>query len=751
MKGFKIMIELLAPAGSYESLIAAVNAGADAVYIGGSRFSARAYADNPDEDTLIKAIEYAHIFGVNVYMTLNTLLKEDEINELFDYIKTYYNAGIDAVIVQDLGVFEFVRKHFPMLPVHASTQMTITGSAGALFLKNQGAYRVVPARELSLKEISDINKASDIEIECFVHGALCYAYSGQCLMSSLIGGRSGNRGRCAQTCRLPYDLYDNGKKLNKGNERNLLSCKDLCSLDILPDLADAGIDSLKIEGRMKSPRYTAGVVNIWRKYLDIYFQKGREGFKVEKSDRKLLLDLFDRGGQTEGYYKEHNGRDMIALYEKPDNKNVNTEYFNFLDKNFVESKRKLPIHGEIIIKKGEKIKFSAFALNLGKLYGRGCECKDFAKIELYGNEPEIANARFATREEIEKQIRKTGNTLFVFESLSIDLDEGLFIPVKLLNELRREALDKLSNEILNRYRRDDEGIKLPKISSNIKNVINTAKKAKFNILCESMEQLKACFNFAKKRNFTFDEISVESELLDNKEISGLIEDLKKYSGCINLYMPHIFRDHAKRFFDVKSELIKSLNFDNFIIRSLEEIFYIRDNICNNADIILDYNIYAYNKNTIDFYKEKFDVKRLTYPVELNIQEISRIKNEGNEMIVYGKLPMMVSAQCLKKTIVGCDHKKGIMELKDRKNNAMEVKTHCDFCYNTILNSKPLSVIGMEKDIEKIDPQILRIWFTTEGVDKVYEILDSYIKAFLKKEKTENIRDFTRGHLKRGIE
>ena len=267
-------VELLAPAGSYESLVAAVNAGADAVYIGGKKFSARAYADNPEEDILIKGIEYAHTFGVNVYMTVNTLLKESEIGELFDYIKTYYNAGVDAVIVQDLGVFEFIRKHFPKLSVHASTQMTITGSFGAIFLKNQGASRIVPAREISLEEIRDIDKKSDIEIECFVHGALCYSYSGQCLMSSMIGGRSGNRGRCAQTCRLPYDVYEGNKKLNKADERNLLSCKDLCSLDILPDLIEAGIDSLKIEGRMKAPRYTAGVVSIWRKYLDLYNEKG---------------------------------------------------------------------------------------------------------------------------------------------------------------------------------------------------------------------------------------------------------------------------------------------------------------------------------------------------------------------------------------------------------------------------------------------------------------------------------------------
>ena len=216
-------------------------------------------------------------------------------------------------------------------------------------------------------------------------------------------------------------------------------------------------------------------------------------------------------------------------------------------------------------------------------------------------------------------------------------------------------------------------------------------------------------------------------------------------------MPHIFRDEAKSFFDKHLQTIKNCKFDNFIVRSLEEIFYIDDKIDNNANIILDYSVYAYNKNTIDFYNDKFNIRRLTYPLELNLSEIRQLDNPGNEMIAYGKIPMMVSAQCLKKTAKGCDHKKEILVLKDRKNSEMQVKTHCDFCYNTILNSKPLSVIGMEKDIEKIDPQILRIWFTTEGVDKVYEILDSYIKAFLKKEKTENIRDFTRGHLKRGIE
>jgi len=746
-------VELLAPAGSYESLVAAVNAGADAVYIGGKKFSARAYADNPEEDILIKGIEYAHTFGVNVYMTVNTLLKENEIGELFEYIKTYYNAGVDAVIVQDLGVFEFIRKHFPKLAVHASTQMTITGSYGAIFLKNQGASRIVPAREISLEEIKDIDKKSDIEIECFVHGALCYSYSGQCLMSSMIGGRSGNRGRCAQTCRLPYDVYDDNKKLNKSDERNLLSCKDLCSLDILPDLIEAGIDSLKIEGRMKAPRYTAGVVSIWRKYLDLYNKKGRAGYSVDKADRKLLLDLFDRGGQTDGYYKEHNGKDMIALREKPSSKQVNTEYFNYLDKTFVEGKKQLPISGSIKLKENMPITFDVSINNLKEAYGRDEKFDDFISVEILGDIPQPAKNKAVSLEDVDKQLKKTGNSLFYFDKLSIDMDDSLFIPLKALNEIRREALDKLEEKILTRYTRDDADIK--EYEGFIHPIISRGEKeserVKLNILCENMEQIDAAIQFAKEEDFIFDEISIESELLGCEDITGRISIIKSCSNICNLYMPHIFRDEAKRFFTKHLKEIKNFKFDNFIVRSLEEVFYINDNIDSAASIILDYNIYAYNKNTIDFYNEKFNVNRLTYPLELNLGEMKQLENTGNEMVAYGKIPMMVSAQCLKKTTKGCDHKKEVLVLKDRKNSEMQVKTHCDFCYNTILNSKPLSVIGMKKDIKKIAPGTLRLWFTTENAGETKSVIRKYIDYFIKGLEVENIDDFTRGHLKRGIE
>ncbi|MDO4279939.1 MAG: U32 family peptidase, partial [Lachnoclostridium edouardi] len=264
-------------------MTAAVAAGADAVYIGGSRFGARAYADNLDEEKLLSAIDYVHLHGRKIYMTVNTLMKEQEMEQLYQYIKPYYMQGLDAAIVQDLGVFKFLKENFPNLPLHASTQMTITGVYGAKLLAEMGASRIVTARELSLEEIREIHCQVDVEIESFVHGALCYCYSGQCLYSSMLGGRSGNRGRCAQPCRLPYDIKRGSQTLNKKDQQHVMSLKDLCTLDLIPDMIEAGIYSMKIEGRMKSPRYTAGVVSIYKKYRDLYLEKGRKGYKVQKS------------------------------------------------------------------------------------------------------------------------------------------------------------------------------------------------------------------------------------------------------------------------------------------------------------------------------------------------------------------------------------------------------------------------------------------------------------------------------------
>ena len=287
-------IEILAPAGSYESLTAALAAGADAIYAGGMRFGARAYAGNLDEEQYLRAIDEVHLQQRKIYLTVNTLLKDYELAELYEYLLPYYRQGLDAVIVQDLGVFSFIREVFPDLPVHVSTQMTVTGEYGAEFFGRKGATRIVPAREISLEEVRRMKERTGLEMECFVHGAMCYCYSGQCLMSSMIGGRSGNRGQCAQPCRLPYSVE--GKK-----PQDLMSLKDLCTIEMIPDLIEAGIDSFKIEGRMKQPEYVYTVVRMYRKYVNLYLQKGRDGFRVKPEDLKTLENAYRRRGYMKGY------------------------------------------------------------------------------------------------------------------------------------------------------------------------------------------------------------------------------------------------------------------------------------------------------------------------------------------------------------------------------------------------------------------------------------------------------------------
>ena len=278
--------EVLAPAGSIEGLKAALYAGADAVYTGGRMFGARAYANNLSDEELSECIDYCHLHNKKLYLTTNTLMKQSEIYQLADWLVPFYEQGLDAVIVQDFGAFAFLKREFPNLDLHASTQMSVHSVQSAALLEKLGASRVVPAREISLEEIAAIRQNTSLEIECFVHGALCYCYSGQCLMSSMIGGRSGNRGRCAQPCRLPY-VYE-------GKEQFWLSPKDICTLQILPEILEAGVDSLKIEGRMKRTEYAAGVAAMYRKYVDLYRKKGKEGYHVEKKDIQDLMDLYNR-------------------------------------------------------------------------------------------------------------------------------------------------------------------------------------------------------------------------------------------------------------------------------------------------------------------------------------------------------------------------------------------------------------------------------------------------------------------------
>ena len=745
--------ELLAPAGSFASLKAAVAAGADAVYMGGARFGARAYAQNADQDEMIAAIEYAHLHGCRLYMTVNTLFKENELGELYEYLLPYYKAGLDGVIVQDLGALSFIREHFPGIELHASTQMTITSVYGAKELKRLGCCRVVPAREVSLEEIRRIYDETGMDIETFVHGALCYCYSGQCLMSSLIGGRSGNRGRCAQPCRLPYRVYEQekGTAVNKEDQKCVLSIKDLCTLDILPQILEAGVFSLKIEGRMKSPRYTAGVVRIYRKYLDRYLEYGSEGYYVEPEDKKELLDLFDRGGFTSGYYTRHNGCDMIALKEKPEFRETNKELFDFLDREYVETEKKEPVEGYAYLAEGLP---SVLTLTCGDI-----------SVTVSGQEPQAAKNQPMTREKVIRQLGKTGATAFEFTELEAEVCGALFLPVQALNELRREGFEALTEAIQNQWRR-----KAPE-AGEVQNGADSGEKSSraagcagpvpdesagkrpmyLTVSAETGDQLSAALVVPEVRRICLDASSFQPERW--AEFVQLIHQAGK--ECY-LTLPHIFRTHAIGFFRTYRSCLEQAGFDGLLIRAFEEIQWMREEqISFSASF--DASVYAWNHGAVHTLKEE-QAAFITAPWELNSRELEPVfeacRREGllAELIVYGRAPMMVSAQCITKTVKGCSKCPSLLWMKDRTGARLPVQNHCAFCYNTILNPLPVSLHGCADSVKRLAPEGLRLCFTIETGEETKAVLNAFAAEFIRGENAEPpFTEFTRGHFRRGVE
>jgi len=745
--------ELLAPAGSFASLKAAVAAGADAVYMGGARFGARAYAQNADQDEMIAAIEYAHLHGCRLYMTVNTLFKDNELGELYEYLLPYYKAGLDGVIVQDLGALSFIREHFPGIELHASTQMTITSVYGAKELKRLGCCRVVPAREVSLEEIRRIYDETGMDIETFVHGALCYCYSGQCLMSSLIGGRSGNRGRCAQPCRLPYRVYEqeNGTAVNKEDQKCVLSMKDLCTLDILPQILEAGVFSLKIEGRMKSPRYTAGVVRIYRKYLDRYLEYGSEGYYVEPEDKKELLDLFDRGGFTSGYYTRHNGRDMIALKEKPEFRETNKGLFDFLDREYVETEKKEPVEGYAYLAEGLP---SVLTLTCGDI-----------SVTVSGQEPQAAKNQPMTREKVIRQLGKTGATAFEFTELEAEVCGALFLPVQALNELRREGFEALTEAIQNQWRR-----KAPE-AGEVQNGADSGEKSSraagcagpvpdesagkrpmyLTVSAETGDQLSAALAVPEVRRICLDASSFQPGRW--AEFVQLIHQAGK--ECY-LTLPHIFRTHAIGFFRTYRSCLEQAGFDGLLIRAFEEIQWMREEqISFSASF--DASVYAWNHGAVHTLKEE-QAAFITAPWELNSRELEPVfeacRREGlpAELIVYGRAPMMVSAQCITKTVKGCSKCPSLLWMKDRTGARLPVQNHCAFCYNTILNPLPVSLHGCADSVKRLAPEGLRLCFTIETGEETKAVLNAFAAEFIRGENAEPpFTEFTRGHFRRGVE
>lgn len=698
------MIELLSPAGSYETLEAVIFSGADAVYAGGSMFGARAYAQNFTDEELLKGIDFSHLHGKKFYLTLNTLLKDKEIGKpLYDYILPLYKQGLDAVIVQDFGVVNFIKEYFGEMDIHGSTQMTITGPYGASIAKEMGMNRIVTARELSLKEIKKIKDETGIEIEAFIHGALCYSYSGQCLMSSMLGGRSANRGRCAGTCRLPYSVLGRDGIYP-------LSLKDLCALEILPEIISAGVTSLKIEGRMKKTSYAAGVTSVYRKYLDIFKVSGAENYRVEKDDLNELLKISNRSGYTKGYFKTINSQGMVTL-NKPSYESENTKV------KYEVEKIKLECQIDILKEKPIKIKIT------------GDEC-----VEVFGMIPQEAQNAPITKEVVYKQINKTGETEFEFEKIEINLDKGLFVVLKEINELRRLALNKYKEKILENHKKtiiynyneficDYEYDKKPDI--------------KINCLVEDIKQFEVVL-----KNINVNNIYLDYKATDYKNLNSFVEKAHKHNKKLYISLPVIFREKAKENF-IQSDC------DGYLIKNLEEYGYLKE--FDPKEIIADSNIYISNKYALKEMK-LLGIEHFTVPVELNEREIKNLEPYNFEMVVYGRQELMTTANCIKKTMGKCDNGDSVMEIKDRYGIKFPIRNNCKTCTNIIYNGKILSLISQSNEVLKLPLSGVRLNFTFETPEETEKILEDFIKGFIDKKKTENnIENFTKGHFSRGVQ
>ncbi len=816
--------EILTPAGSFESLVAGINASCDALYIGGTKFGARAFAENFDEKTLCKAIDYAHIHGKKIYLTINTLLKNSELEkELFEYLHPYYVHGIDAVIIQDMGVLSYIHEVFPDLPIHASTQMSITQASGGNLLKEFGITRLVNARELNVKEISEMRQRTDLEIESFVHGALCYCYSGQCLMSSMIGGRSGNRGRCAQPCRMPYDFRIDGKMATSQNEKYLLSPKDMSALSLIPKLIEAGIDSFKIEGRMKRPEYAAGVTHIYRKYVDRYHEFGAEGYerllkdnrKETAIDEEILMDLYNRGGFSPGYYEVRNSKSMISL-TRPNHsgvligkiKEVKGNQAQIALTNAINAQDILEIRDdttnlyEFTVKTGEgsgKIITTNFNRGLkikpGNLVYRTKNNQLLDKIgESYLNnqvkEPLQGKLRLITGEPMEltlshgehiihkngdivsealnqplsedkirKQMSKTNDTAFFFKELNLELEGSVFVPVQKMNELRRDGIAALEEKICSSYRRNPITVKQYELSKDKMELTNGFTG--ISALVNERAQLNGVIEFSEVTD-----IYIESDMVSLKELLTYTAQVKKAGKTCFVAMPHIFRASSANLFHKYKEILTDNTIDGFLIRNYEEYYFlIKELEIKNKRIISDYHLYVYNQRAGEFFR-KLGIDRITAPIELNYSELKDMAGSFDEILVYGYLPLMVSAQCLYKTIAGGDNKVYDKvnhtpccyanaqdgELIDRFSKKFKVKRHCRECYNIIYNSQGFSLLSNYTEVKNLGMERIRLDFTYESEDETKQVLQRFADRYLHNKDIEfDEKEYTRGHFKRGVD
>lgn len=817
--GNSLRCELLAPAGSYETMLVAFNAGADAVYVGGRKFGARAFAGNFNEEELVRAINYAHMFDKKLYLTVNTLIKEEEFSQLYDYIKPYYEAGLDAVIVQDIGVLKFIAGNFTDLPIHCSTQMTITGEEfGKVLAENKSVTRIVTPRELNLAEIKKMYTVTGLEIESFVHGALCYCYSGQCLLSSIIGARSGNRGRCAQPCRLTFSNAE-----QKVDNKHLLSPKDLCTLEILPEIIEAGVYSLKIEGRMKKPEYVASVVAIYRKYIDRYLKNGKKNYKAAQEDIDTLKDIYNRGGFTDGFYKRQNGSEMMTI-NRPNHCGVKVGNVLDINQNIIKIQTVRDIKkGDILeidsdteffapydIRKGDifdykfkqKIRFGNVKevirtrnealintllnnymydekgkirllkrrvnIDIAILKDKNIEAAmwdNSFSVTANGNVPLEAKNKPITKDFVVKQLGKLGETCFAADSINVQLDEGLFVTVSELNEIRRSLVELLTKEIKETYRRyvdnrvnKDNGLNIAD-SLNKDNSLNTNTAYKtieksysdfsnnITVLVSDMKQFEKVISIYRGNR-----IYLEYAQFSLEEIASAVKMVNEKNVEVFIALPYILRANAKAMLEKEIDTLREIEPSGYLFRNLESFFYLKNKGINIKKVIFDSNIYAFNNETIKYYKS-IGADIITASYETNGNEFKLLDRSFMEINVYGYFPVMLTAGCVRKTMnkclktllsadEACKLKSKDTTIVDRKSSSFTVRTVCRYCYNIIYNSVPIGLFQNIDELEALGFCGYRISFTTESPEEIENILLNY----------KNLKsNYTKGHFKRGVE
>ncbi len=806
-------IELLAPVGSFDALKAAVQNGANAVYLGGKDFSARASANNFDREELQEAVKYCHTRGVKLFITVNTLIKQNEVEDFIEYIKFLYDIDIDAVIVQDIGMAMLIKRELPDFEIHASTQMAAHSLEDVEYLKSIGFDRVVLARELTVTEIKEICSKVKIDIEVFVHGALCVCYSGQCLMSSMIGNRSGNRGRCAQPCRQKYELIDiETDEVMDNNGDYLLSPRDLNTIEEIGEVIDAGVLSLKIEGRMKRPEYVATVVSAYRQAADNYISTGKTGVTSEEMNE--LYTIFNRKF-TKGYILGEKGIDIMNS-EKPNNRGL------YIGKvvDFNKKRKRLKIKLENTLKKGDginlgggtigriikgneisEIGFSGETIELDfvgearknqevfktsdnslieRVKSTFENDKELIKISIYmrfkanlskkpvleisdteGNivsiecekEAEKAMKVALSEEKVKTQLEKLGNTSYIVENIEIDIEDGISIPISLINKMRREAIEKLSES---REKVIGRSLKSKEIKYYIedKRPEHMEEEPKIRVKVKNIEQLKAIVDL------DIDTIYYEN-LYDFEEAKKIAYNNNKkiiYSA------PRIMRNSDYKVFDKIIDNISEE--DSVLVASWGEIKFFTENC--GCGIRADWSLNAFNGESMNWLRNS-GMESICISQEMNVSEIResiKYTDAEIETVVYGYIPMMISEYCPMGVLVrDCKKDKRCAEcrkdkymLEDQKGNKFRLSQN-EFCRTTIYNSEPTIMLENLEDVAETGVDFFRLDFTIENPIEVREIAKAYIETtendFELSDTAKNIlnknRNYTTAHFYKGVE